>query len=124
MDFEFTERRPAGRLGRYVESVWHARGQIPYAREKIAPTGSTVAGIVLGPPIQQTPSGGPPFLAHTGFLIGPPDERWDVVMLVRQKDLQTFVAFATDDAMQAALIHRTAAIEDSRLLPLVEVDRA
>ena len=45
MDFEFTERTPAGRLGRYVESVWHARGQIPYAREKIAPTGSTVAGI-------------------------------------------------------------------------------
>ncbi len=73
MDFEFTERRPAGRLGRYVESVWHARGQIPYTREKIAPTGSTVAGIVLGPPIQQTPSGGPPFLAHTGFLIGPHD---------------------------------------------------
>ena len=73
MDFEFTERRPAGRLGRYVESLWHARGQIPYAREKIAPTGSTVAGIVLGPPIRQTPSGGPPFLARTSFLIGPHD---------------------------------------------------
>ena len=73
MDFEFTERRVAGRLGRYVESVWHARGQIPYARERIAPTGSTVAGIVLGPPILQTPMGGPPFLAGTGFLIGPHD---------------------------------------------------
>jgi AraC-like DNA-binding protein len=53
--------------------VWHARGQIPYAREKIAPTGATVAGIVLGPPIQQTPGGGPPFVATTGFLIGPHD---------------------------------------------------
>ena len=73
MDFEFTERRPAGRLGRYVESVWHARGQIPYAREKIAPTGSTVAGLVLGPPIRQTPTDGAPFLATTGFLIGPHD---------------------------------------------------
>ncbi|GAA3162868.1 AraC family transcriptional regulator [Blastococcus jejuensis] len=73
MDFEFTERRPAGRLGRYVESVWHARGQIPYARERIAPTGSTVAGIVLGPPIRQIPAGGSPFLAETGFLIGPHD---------------------------------------------------
>jgi AraC-like DNA-binding protein len=73
VDFEFTERRPAGRLGRYVESVWHARGQIAYAREKIAPTGSTVAGIVLGPPIRQTPAEGPPFLATTGFLIGPHD---------------------------------------------------
>jgi AraC-like DNA-binding protein len=73
VDFQFTERRPTGRLGRYVESVWHARGQIPYAREKIAPTGSTVAGIVLGPPIRQTPAGGEPFLATTGFLIGPHD---------------------------------------------------
>jgi AraC-like DNA-binding protein len=53
--------------------VWHARGQIPYPRERIAPTGSTVAGIVLGPPIRQTPAGGPPFLATTGFLIGPHD---------------------------------------------------
>jgi AraC-like DNA-binding protein len=73
MGFAFTERRPRGRLGRYVESVWHARGQIPYRRERIAPTGSTVAGIVLGPPIRQTPDGGPEFLARTGFLIGPHD---------------------------------------------------
>jgi AraC-like DNA-binding protein len=71
--FRFTERRPAGRLGRYVESVWHARGQIPYARERIGPTGSTVAGIVLGPPIVQTPAAGPAFRADTGFLIGPHD---------------------------------------------------
>ncbi|MGY1809409.1 helix-turn-helix domain-containing protein [Blastococcus sp. SYSU D00669] len=73
MSFAFSERRPGGRLGRYVESVWHASGQIPYRRERIAPTGSTVAGIVLGPPIRQTPAGGPPFLADTGFLIGPHD---------------------------------------------------
>lgn len=73
MDFEFTQRTPAGPLARYVESIWHARGQIPYARERIAPTGSTVAGIVLGPPIRQTPAGGAPFLATTGFLIGPHD---------------------------------------------------
>ena len=73
MDFAFTQRTPTGPLARYVESVWHARGQIPYARERIAPTGSTVAGIVLGPPIRQTPAGGPEFLATTGFLIGPHD---------------------------------------------------
>ena len=73
MDFAFTQRAPSGRLGRYVESVWHARGQIPYARERIAPTGSTVAGLVLGPPIRQTPAGGPSFLAGSGFLIGPHD---------------------------------------------------
>ena len=73
MGFEFTERRPSGPLAPYVESLWHARGQIPYPRERIAPTGSTVAGIVLGPPIRQMPSGGPPFIAETGFLIGPHD---------------------------------------------------
>jgi AraC-like DNA-binding protein len=73
VDFAFTERGPTGRLGRYVESVWHARGQIPYPRERIAPTGSTVAGLVLGPAIRQTPAGGPEFLATTGFLIGPHD---------------------------------------------------
>ena len=56
----------------------------------------------------------------SGFLIGPADERWDVVMLVRQKDLQTFVAFASNEAILAALVHRRAAVEDSRLLPLVE----
>jgi AraC-like DNA-binding protein len=73
VDFAFTERRPTGRLGAVVESIWHARGQIPYARERIAPTGSTVAGIVLGPPIRQTPAGGRSFLATSGFLIGPHD---------------------------------------------------
>jgi AraC-like DNA-binding protein len=73
VDFQFTQRRPAGRLARYVESVWHARGRIPYARERIAPTGSTVAGIVLGPPIRQLPWGGAVFTAGTGFLIGPHD---------------------------------------------------
>jgi AraC-like DNA-binding protein len=71
--FQFTERRPEGRLGRYLESLWHARGQIAYTRERIGPTGSTVAGIVLGPAILQTPAGGPVFRAETGFLIGPHD---------------------------------------------------
>ena len=73
MGFAFTQREPAGRLARYVESIWHARGQIPYPRERIAPTGSTVAGVVLGSPIRQTADGRPPFLARTGFLIGPHD---------------------------------------------------
>ena len=55
-----------------------------------------------------------------GFLIGPPGERWDVVMLVRQASLGAFMAFASDAAYLAGLGHRTAAIEDSRLLPVSE----
>lgn len=75
MDFTFVARRPAQPLGRFVESIWFARGQITYRRERIAPTGSTVAGIVLGSPIRQTPhdGAGEPFTATTGFLIGPHD---------------------------------------------------
>jgi uncharacterized protein (DUF1330 family) len=54
------------------------------------------------------------------FLIGPGDERWDAAMLVRQESLAAFMAFASDVRYRAGLGHRTAALEDSRLLPLVE----
>jgi len=73
-----------------------------------------------------------PFLAQSGgaltflgeggpFLIGPPDERWDRAMLVRQSSVQAFMAFASNSAYLAGIGHRTAAVEDSRLLPLVPV---
>ena len=55
------------------------------------------------------------------FLIGPADERWDRVMLVRQSSAQFFLAFAEDDGYLAGLGHRIAALADSRLLPLVEL---
>jgi hypothetical protein len=61
------------------------------------------------------------FLGEGGpFLIGPDGERWDRAMLVKQNSVQAFMAFAAHDAYLAGLGHRTAAIEDSRLLPLVE----
>lgn len=73
--FEFVSRRPCLPLGRFVESIWYARGTVPYTREKIAPTGSTVAVIVLGDPIVETPSngGGRPLRTGQGFLTGPHD---------------------------------------------------
>ena len=72
-----------------------------------------------------------PFLRETGgdlvflgaggaFLIGPAEERWDMAMLVRQASIEAFMAFAAHGPYLAGLGHRTAAIEDSRLLPLVE----
>lgn len=65
------------------------------------------------------------FLGQGGaFLIGPPDERWDIAMLVRQKSLETFLSFATHRPYLAGIGHRTAALEDSRLLPLVQSGRA
>jgi hypothetical protein len=61
------------------------------------------------------------FLGDGGqFLIGPENERWDIAMLVRQASLDAFVAFASNPAYLEGLGHRTAAIVDSRLLPLVE----
>jgi hypothetical protein len=54
------------------------------------------------------------------FLIGPSDERWDAAMLVRQSSTTSFLAFASDRAYLVGMAHRTAALEDSRLLPLLE----
>jgi hypothetical protein len=72
-------------------------------------------------PLLRASGGDLMFLGEGGrFLIGPEDERWDAVMLVRQQSVETFLAFASDAAILAGLGHRTAAVEDSRLLPLVE----
>jgi AraC-like DNA-binding protein len=72
--FEYVLRRVGGETGRLVESVWFARGRIAGVRELIAPTGSTVAAVVLGDAIRQTPLGaGTALVAETGFLIGPHD---------------------------------------------------
>lgn len=54
------------------------------------------------------------------FLIGPGDERWDGVMLVRQSSSAAFMAFASNPECMAGIGHRIAALEDSRLLPVVE----
>ncbi len=61
-------------------------------------------------------SGGP-------WLIGPETERWDMAMLVRQSSVGAFIAFASNAAYLEGMGHRTAAVLDSRLLPLEETDR-
>jgi AraC-like DNA-binding protein len=75
VEFAFVARRPSGPLEPWVEQVWSARGTIGYRRELIAPTGSCVAVVVLGPPIVETPLAGRgvPVVAADGFLIGPHD---------------------------------------------------
>jgi|TARA_R100000049_G_C1954986_1_gene107629 uncharacterized protein (DUF1330 family) len=52
------------------------------------------------------------------FLIGPQDEVWDFAMLVKQASKASFMGFASDPEAQRVTRHRTAAICDSRLLPL------
>ncbi len=55
----------------------------------------------------------------SGFLIGPEDENWDYMLLVSHLSKESFLAFASDEAYLKIAGHRTAALEDSRLLPLV-----
>jgi len=56
--------------------------------------------------------------AGGGYLVGPADERWDMAMLVRQKSVESFIAFSSNAEYMKGMGHRTAALEDSRLLPL------
>jgi uncharacterized protein (DUF1330 family) len=72
-----------------------------------------------------------PYLAQAGsevlflglggeYLIGPPGERWDLALLVRHQSAASLHSFATNEGYLQGLGHRLAALEDSRLLPLVE----
>ncbi len=73
--FTFVSRQPGAPLRRCVERIWYARGTVPYARERIAPTGSAVAVVVLGDPIVQIADNGAgeELVAERGFLVGPHD---------------------------------------------------
>lgn len=70
-------------------------------------------------PLLEASGGGVLFSGSSaGFLIGPQDESWDHVLLVRQASKAAFLAFASDPQTQRITTHRTAAISDSRLLPI------
>jgi len=53
------------------------------------------------------------------FLIGPESEKWDAVLLVEHQSVEHFIGFAQDEAYLKIKGHRTAALEDSRLLPVL-----
>jgi hypothetical protein len=55
------------------------------------------------------------------WLIGPSGERWDAAMLVQQRSVASFLSFASNREYLEGLGHRAAAVEDSRLLPLIDV---
>lgn len=54
------------------------------------------------------------------FFIGPTQERWDFMMLIKQKSLNHFLSFASDPNYAPVIGHRDAALIDSRLLPIKE----
>lgn len=55
-----------------------------------------------------------------GSLIAPPDEHWDEVLLVRYPSIQVFADMLASPDYREATRHRTAAIEDSRLVATVQ----
>ncbi|WP_417548546.1 DUF1330 domain-containing protein [Marinobacter segnicrescens] len=56
----------------------------------------------------------------TGTLIGPEEEQWDEVLLVRYPSLDAFLAMIDSPEYKSIVHHRTAAIDDSRLVPMLE----
>lgn len=51
-------------------------------------------------------------------VIAPEDEEWDKAFIVSWPSLQTFLDVIMDQNYQEGTVHRTAALEDSRLLML------
>ncbi|NVK55325.1 MAG: DUF1330 domain-containing protein [Alteromonadaceae bacterium] len=52
-------------------------------------------------------------------LVGPGDERWDLMFLIKYPSVEAFASMVSAPEYQAALEHRTAALEDSRLTPII-----
>ncbi len=52
------------------------------------------------------------------WFIGPENEYWDRAIIVRQKSIADFLAFAKNPEAARIGHHRTAALRDSRLLPM------
>jgi uncharacterized protein (DUF1330 family) len=52
------------------------------------------------------------------MLIGPVDERWDIVFIAEYPNADAFIEMIRDPAYRAIVFHRQAAVEDSRLIRL------
>lgn len=53
-------------------------------------------------------------------VIAPTEEEWDEVLLVRYPSVEHFIQMVTNPEYQQLTQHRTAALEDSRLIATVE----
>jgi uncharacterized protein (DUF1330 family) len=54
-------------------------------------------------------------------VTGPPDERWDLAFIAEYPNAGAFLAMVTDPAYREHVKHRTAGVEDSRLIRLAPV---
>lgn len=56
-------------------------------------------------------------------LIAPPEEEWHQVLLVRYPSIEAFMDMISSPEYQAVVGHRTAALDDSRLIATIEEGR-
>ena len=54
-------------------------------------------------------------------VIGPTDERWDIAFIARYPTAAAFLEMVTDPGYRLAVVHRQAAVDDSRLVRLAEL---
>ena len=58
------------------------------------------------------------------MVTGPEDERWDLAFIIEYPGSAAFMAMVTDATYKEIVKHRTAAVDDSRLIRLAPVDAA
>ena len=100
---------------------FHDAAQYP-ADHALAGAGLTGAqayanyGAASGPVLARVGGG---FVWRGGFdvsLIGPAEEHWDAMFIAHYPTAGAFLAMVTDPEYQRAVIHRQAAVSDSRLI--------
>jgi len=57
-----------------------------------------------------------------GVLTGPTDERWDIAFIAQYPGGGAFLAMVTDPVYREVVKHRTAGVEDSRLIRFAPVE--
>lgn len=57
-----------------------------------------------------------------GHPVCPVDERWDEVLIVEYPDSDAIAGLLSDPAYEAQVHHRTAALEDSRLIAMLRTE--
>ncbi len=55
-----------------------------------------------------------------GSVVAPPEESWDEVLLVRYPSIQVFMGMMASPDFREASKHRTAALDDARLIATVQ----
>jgi len=115
-------------LAMAVDLMWGGAGVLSLGHGLFFAIGGYIAAMHLLRTAYASTHVLPDFLLFMGnggqFLIGPRGERWDRALLVRQQSLETFMAFAVDEDYLAGIGHRTAAVADTRLLPLTGLSRS